>query len=416
MSESVTKTASAEKIICQIDGQETHSIQLHIKNNYADTWTIEKYQKEYPDAPLLSEFAKSRLAAAEAAKKTADGQAIANAAAAVSPSNSNVAAALATGVSSVNLGMTSSKLHELFDLGAVPAAMSTKGTPINVNVMTGHDDIAIAYLQDVDKDYVFHIDLLKKVMVALELGFPMLLWGMHGTGKTTIIQQACARTKRPAIRVQHSINMQESEVLGQWTVRDGSTQFQLGPLPMAMLNGWTYIADEYDFAMPSVLAVYQPVLEGQSLLIKDAPPHLRKITPHPNFRFFATGNTNGCGDETGLYQGTLVQNAANYSRFQITEEVKYMDKDIEKAIIIAKTGMAASEANSYVKFANDIREMFRAQKISMTVSTRELISAGKIAIVFGGNWKLGLQLAFANRLPRVDAETISQYLQRIYNK
>lgn len=411
MSESDTKTASADKIICQIDGQETHSIQLHIKQNYADTWTIEKYKQEFPDAPILSEFAKRRLEQTSAARVAATPTAP------VEPATqTSVAAALATGVSSANLGSTMSKLHELFDLGNVPAAMSTKGSPINVNVMTGHDDLAIAYLQDIDRDYVFNIDLLKKVMVALELNFPMLLWGMHGTGKTTVVQQACARTKRPAIRVQHSINMQESEVLGQWTVRDGSTQFQLGPLPMAMLNGWTYIADEYDFAMPSVLAVYQPVLEGQALLIKDAPPHLRKITPHPNFRFFATGNTNGCGDETGLYQGTLVQNAANYSRFQITEEVKYMEKDIEKAIIIAKTGIANAEANNYIKFANDIREMFRSQKISMTISTRELISAGKIAIVFGGNWKLGLQLAFANRLPRVDAEVINQYLQRIYAK
>lgn len=413
MSDTETKTASAGKIICQIDGQETHSIQLHIKQHYADTWTVERYKEEFPDAPLLSDFAKQRLAQAEAAKQSANPVQTAAQQAAAMPVQT-VAAALHTGISSANLGTVRSTLHELFDLGSVPAAMSAKNTPINVTVMTGHDDLAISYLQEVDKSYVFNIDLLKKVMVALELGFPMLLWGMHGTGKTTIIQQACARTKRPTIRVQHTINMQESEVLGQWTVRDNATIFQLGPLPMAMLNGWTYIADEYDFAMPSVLAVYQPVLEGQSLLIKDAPAHLRKITPHPNFRFFATGNTNGCGDETGLYQGTLVQNAANYSRFAMTEEVKYMEPDMEKAILVAKTGMMPAEANKYVKFGNDVREMFRNQKISMTISPRELISAGKIALVYGGNWKLGLMLSFANRLPRVDAKVIEDYLQRVY--
>lgn len=406
MSESEVKTASADKIICHIDGQETHSIHLHIKQHYADTWTIERYREEFPDAPLLSEFAKQRLAASRATAAAAEQPAPA-------PAMTSIAA-LSTGVSSANLTQFKSTLHELFDLGNAAAAMSAKGTPINVTVMGDHDDLAIAYLQEVDRSYVFNIDLLKKVMVAMELGFPMLLWGFHGTGKTTVVQQACARTKRPAVRVQHTINMQESEILGQWTVRDNSTIFQLGPLPMAMLNGWTYIADEYDFAMPSVLAVYQPVLEGQSLLIKDAPAHLRKITPHPNFRFFATGNTNGCGDETGLYQGTLVQNAANYSRFQITEEVKYMDPDMEKAIVMAKTRMSASDANIYVRFAKDVREMFRSGKLTMTISPRELIAAGTIGKVFGGNFRLGLQLAFANRLPRACARTVEEYLDRVY--
>ena len=393
------------KIVCQIDGQETHSVQLHIQKYHSDTWTLERYKQEFPDAPLMSPFAQDLYD-----KKLKEK---ASKAAAPAPMAS---AALIGSESMMSAGLIANKamMHELFELGNIPAAMSNRGTPINVTLMSGHDDAALTYLQEVDRGYVFNIDLLRKTIAALELNMPMLLWGFHGTGKTTIVQQACARTKRPAIRVQHTINMQESDVLGQWSVRDNSTQFQLGPLPTAMLNGWVYIADEYDFAMPSVLAVYQPVLEGQSLLIKDAPPHLRKITPHPNFRFFATGNTNGCGDETGLYQGTLVQNAANYSRFKITEEVKYMEPGIEAAIIESKSGVTTSVAKQFVKFANDIRSLFRDSKITMTISPRELISAAQIGMAFGQDWRTGLQLAFCNRLPRIEMKVVDEYLQRVF--
>jgi cobaltochelatase CobS len=304
----------------------------------------------------------------------------------------------------------------VFALGNAPAAMSASGKPIQITVLSNLDNESLTYLNDVDSSYVFSIDLLKKVIIGFELNMPTYLWGYHGTGKTTVLQQAAARTNRPFIRVQHTINMQESEVLGQWIVKDGATIFQLGPLPMAMINGWVYCADEYDFAMPSVSSLYQPVLEGQGLLIKDAPPHFRKIIPHPQFRFVATGNTNGIGDETGLYQGTLIQNAANYSRFKITEEVVYMDAKIEESILISKTGVPKADANKIVKFANEIRRMFSDRKISMTISPRELLSACELGIAYGGNYVIGLELAFANRLSRIDKRVVQEYLQRNFNK
>lgn len=281
--------------------------------------------------------------------------------------------------------------------------------------MEGHDEADYAYLEPIDSNYVFNIDLVKKIQVGFALNLPIYLWGYHGTGKTTVLQQACARTKRPIVRVQHTINMQESEILGQWTVKDGHTIFQLGPLPMAMIKGYVYCADEYDYGMPNVLAVYQPVLEGQALIIKDAPPHLRKIIPNENFRFVATGNTNGVGDETGLYQGTLVQNAANYSRFGVTEEVKYMEPRIETDILVSRVGITRKDAERIVKFANQIRNEFMDGRIGMTISPREMISAAKIAVAYGGKWDVGLQLAYANRLSRVDAKVVEEFMQRNFS-
>lgn len=397
----VTTATSADKIKCEIDGALVHSIQAHIKANYASEWTIERYKDAYPNAPLLSEFAQQALARSAREREEKDRQA-------------REAANAATPMMQAAFQVSHQPLHEVFDLGNAAAAMSSRGQPIPVAVLSGHSGESLNYLVEVDKSYVFNIDLLKKVLVGIALNKPTLLWGMHGTGKTTIIQQACARTRRPVMRVQHTLNMEESNVVGQWIVKDGETQFQLGPLALAMINGWAYIADEYDVAMPSVIALYQPVLEGQALVIKDAPPHLRKIIPHPDFRFFATGNTNGTGDETGLYQGTLMQNSANYSRFGITEEVDYMAPDIEENILVSKCKIPAAPAKKIVKFANDVRKLFRDGKISMTISPREMINAADNGVAFGGNWSLGIELAFANRLPRVDKKTVQEYLQRSF--
>lgn len=395
MSEPEVKTVDDGKIVCHIDGQRTHSIALHIKQNYADTWTLERYKAEFPDAPLMSQFAIDRVEKIKTQR---------------AEENKITAAA---GPRSITAKMAA--LHEVFDLGTAPAARNASGQPINIQVMEGHDEADYAYLEPIDSNYVFNIDLVKKIQVGFALNLPIYLWGYHGTGKTTVLQQACARTKRPIVRVQHTINMQESEILGQWTVKDGHTIFQLGPLPMAMIKGYVYCADEYDYGMPNVLAVYQPVLEGQALIIKDAPPHLRKIIPNENFRFVATGNTNGVGDETGLYQGTLVQNAANYSRFGVTEEVKYMEPRIETDILVSRVGITRKDAERIVKFANQIRNEFMDGRIGMTISPREMISAAKIAVAYGGKWDVGLQLAYANRLSRVDAKVVEEFMQRNFS-
>lgn len=399
---------ASDKIKCEIDGAMVHSIQAHIKDHFSSEWTLERYKSEFPEAPLLSPFAIYTLEKRkeQLEKEAARKQEHANAA-------SNVAASQGMALQAA-FTTTMKPMSEVFELGNVPAALSSTGQPIMVPVLSGHTGDSHNYLVEADRSYVFNINLLKKVLVGIALNKPTLLWGKHGTGKTTIIQQVCARTQRPVMRVQHTINMEESHVLGQWVVRNGQTEFQLGPLPLAMINGWVYIADEYDFAMPSVTAVYQPVMEGQALIIKDAPAHLRKIIPHPDFRFFATGNTNGCGDETGLYQGTLMQNAANYSRFGITEEVDYMEPEIEENILRSKAKIPAPAAKKIVKFANDIRKLFRDGKISMTISPREMINAAENAVAFGGNWTLGVELAFANRLPSVDKKVVQEYLQRVF--
>ncbi len=378
------------KITCQIDGAPCHSIQLHIRDHHPE-WTLERYKAEFPDAPVLSKLAERKLAQRREQEK------------------SRVSVAEAAGPV-----VKKKPFHEIFDLGSSKAAMNARGEPIMISVMDGLDTDALALVPDVDENYVFNIDLTKTGMIGFELGMPMYFWGYHGTGKTTAFEQMAARTKRPFLRVQHTVNTEEAHIVGQYVVRDGSTIFQLGPLPAAMLYGYTYCADEYDFGMPSVLSVYQPVLEGKPLVIKDAPPELRMIRPHPNFRFVATGNTNGGGDETGLYQGTQIQNAANYSRFSIVEEVGYMEPKIEGAVIAGQAGIDRKDADKLVQFAADIRNAFKAGRIGATISPRELINSAKLGLVRGSDWRGGLKLGFSNRLSRTDKEVVEQFAQRVF--
>ncbi|CAO3459959.1 CobS-like protein [Azospirillum argentinense] len=397
-------TASAAKITCQICGEQCHAIQKHLADAHAD-WTIERYKREYPDAEVFSEAAKERLrqnAATRAAMAVAGegptGTVVALPARAAAPAKK--------------------PMHELFGFTdakgqPVDAALNARKEPIQVTVLgsTGDDDM----VPERDPNYVFDIALTKCALMAMELNKPLYFWGYHGTGKTSLVEQICAATHRPWVRIQHTVNTEESHIIGQMAARDGSTFFEPGPLALAMRNGWVYCADEYDVAVPSVTAVYQPVLEpGKPLFIKEAPPEWRVVKPHPNFRIVATGNTNGSGDETGLYQGTQLGNAANYSRFAITEEVGYMAPKVEATIIKAQSQIDMKDAEKLVSYATEIRTAFKSSRIGTTISPRELINAAQLGLVMGSDWKAGLKRAFSNRMSRTDRETAEQLAQRLF--
>jgi cobaltochelatase CobS len=400
------------KIRCAECGALEHAIQRHLKEAHPGM-TIADYQARHPGQPLLSEMAKQLLE--QKRQQAAQAQATQGEAqpAAVEPVMAMSGTATAAKV--VELipkgSVVKKHLHEVFELGKVKAALSARGDPINISTISAHDQQDM--VPAVSDNYVYDIDELKNVILAMELNIPTLLWGHKGSGKSEMLEQVAARTNRPFIRVQHTVNTEESHILGQWIVKGGQTEFQLGPLPLAMLNGWVYCADEYDFGMPSVLAVYQPVLEGKSLVIKEAPEDMRIVKPHPMFRFVATGNTNGSGDETGLYQGTLIQNSANYDRFGMVIHKKYMDKAAESQILINHCKLTKADADKMVEFASLIRQSYDGAKISDTISPRTLINAARIGVM-RASFRQGLNLAFINKLSKVDREVADGLAQRIF--
>jgi cobaltochelatase CobS len=384
---------SVSKISCQICGAQMHAVENHLRQDHPD-WTIDRYKVEYPHAPLLSKAAEERLAQ----KRQAEAMSSA-------PTSTGVAASVATpSIEDREL----KPLNELFGLGSAPAAFSASKKPIMITVLKSHEHQQ--YVPDKDNSYVYNIDVLKNALLAVQMNINLYVWGHMGTGKSTLIEQVYAHLNRALIRVQHTLNTEEAHILGQWIVRNGDTVYEPGWLPLAMRNGWGYLADEYDFATPHVLSVYQPILEGKALIIKDASPEWRVVKPHKDFRFAATGNTNGVGDETGIYQGTQIQNAANYERFGIVMKIDFMERALEESILKSRAKLADRDAASMIEFATKIREN---KEISMPISPRSLITASQLGVL-KSNFRSGLELAYINRLPAIEREAASSVAQRIF--
>ena len=318
--------------------------------------------------------------------------------------------------------ITTNDANKIFGVRLSKETKNGKGDPIKLEVLPDRTDGTANFVAQEDKDYVFPIEDAVSVAMALDrrVRVPILLWGLHGSGKSTLAEQVCQRTNRPSIRVQHSVDTEASDIVGQWTLEGDKTAFHYGPLARAMRDGLVYIADEYDFALPNVLAVYQAVLEGNPLFIKQAPEDMAMVKPHQDFRFVATGNTNGSGDETGLYQGTQIQNAANYSRFGITIKIDYQNPEGEKQIIGKRVGaMPSADMDSLMEFVKLVRAGYDDKSITNTISTREIIMVARLAILKGKdgpNWDYAVSHAFTNRMSTIDAGAINSIAQRVFGK
>jgi cobaltochelatase CobS len=318
--------------------------------------------------------------------------------------------------------ITTQDANKIFGVRLSAATKNGKGEPIKLEVLPPRTDGTEKFLAKADPHYVFPIEDAVSVAIALDgrVREPVLLWGLHGSGKSTLAEQVCEKTGRPCIRVQHSVDTEASDIVGQWTLTGDKTEFVYGPLARAMRDGLVYIADEYDFALPNVLAVYQAVLEGNPLFIKQAPEDMAIVAPHKDFRFMATGNTNGSGDETGLYQGTQIQNAANYSRFGVTIKLDYQKPEAEKEIITRRVGaMPAADMDSLMEFVKLVRNGYDDKSITNTISTREIIKVARFAILRGKdgpNWDYAVKHAFTNRMSSIDAGAINNLAQRVFGK
>lgn len=399
---------SDEKYIeCRICGEKVPHIGKHLETAHPGT-TVENYSETYPEAPLVSPALQKLIDDKVRERKQAETSA-----------QKMVAQVLPfTPPGSVVM----KPMHEVFelplsdDLRKAPARGQSQGDPIMIEVrdLAGMSETDKEMIPEIDPGFVFEAGSLKDAVMAIQLNYPLLIWGMHGTGKTSLVKQVLARTNRPWVRVQHTETTEESHIIGQMVVRNGGTEFELGPLALAMINGWTYVADEYDFAHAAVIAVYQAVLEGEPLYIKEAPEHQRMIKPHPAFRFVATGNTNGSGDDTGLYSGTKIGNAAAYSRFGVTIQANYPARETEIGILRGRLGLSQDIAEKLVDFAEKSRKAYTDGELTLPISPRELIRAATLAMVKGGMFRRGIELAYSNRLSPTEADAVSQTAQRIF--
>ncbi len=274
------------------------------------------------------------------------------------------------------------------------------------------------YVPDYDADYLFD----KNTTLALLAGFAhnrrVMVQGYHGTGKSTHIEQVAARLNWPCVRVNLDSHVSRIDLVGKDAIvlRDGKqvTEFQEGILPWALQNPVALVFDEYDAGRPDVMFVIQRVLEvsGKLTLLDQN----KVIRPHAGFRLFATTNTIGLGDTSGLYHGTQQINQGQMDRWNIVSTLNYLPHDRETDIVHAKAvGYDGAEGRdkiaSMVRVADLTRASFINGDISTVMSPRTVLTWAENATIFG-DIGFAFQVTFLNKCDELERPTVAEFYQR----
>lgn len=252
------------------------------------------------------------------------------------------------------------------------------------------------------------------ILSAWEQNEKSMIYGLPGTGKSSLIRHLCALVNRPFIRVNFAEDIESSALLGGMVVESGSTVYKLGALAEAVIYGAVFLADEWDTASPGVVMSMQWCLEdGGKLFLRDMPGtnEDRTKTPHDNFRFVATGNTMGQGDDTGQFGGTTPQNSATLDRFTTSFRMDYLPAPQEARMIADRTGVSKDVAEKMVKAAALVRSAVAKGQLGITMSPRTLIS-------WGQKWsRLGekaIEVAFINKLRDTEAKIVRDFVNKVF--
>ncbi len=277
------------------------------------------------------------------------------------------------------------------------------------------------YVPDFDEDYLFD----KQTTMAILAGFAhnrrVMVQGYHGTGKSTHIEQIAARLNWPCVRVNLDSHVSRIDLVGKDAIvlKDGKqvTEFQEGILPWALQNPVAMVFDEYDAGRPDVMFVIQRVLEvaGKLTLLDQN----KVIRPNPHFRLFATTNTIGLGDTSGLYHGTQQINQGQMDRWNIVTSLNYLAHDKETDIVHAKAeGYEGAEGrekiSAMVRVADLTRSSFINGDISTVMSPRTVLTWAENAQILGNDIALAFQLTFLNKCDELERPTVAEFYQRCF--
>ncbi len=273
---------------------------------------------------------------------------------------------------------------------------------------------------EVDKTYHFDPETTMAILAGFAHNRRTMVQGYHGTGKSTHIEQVAARLKWPCVRINLDSHVSRIDLLGKDMIvlREGKqlTEYQEGLLPWAIQNPVALVFDEYDAGRPDVMFVIQRVLESDGrLTLLD---QNKVIRPHPAFRLFATANTVGLGDTTGLYHGTQQINQAQMDRWNIVAQLNYLEHDVETNIMLAKvpalnTAAGKENVSSMVRLADMTRSGFINGDLSTVMSPRTVLSWVENFMIFGDR-ELAFRFAFLNKCDEMEWPTIAEYYQRCF--
>lgn len=278
------------------------------------------------------------------------------------------------------------------------------------------------YVADREDNYVFDPNTTIAILAGFAHNRRVMIQGYHGTGKSTHIEQIAARLNWPCVRVNLDSHISRIDLIGKDSIvlRDGKqvTEFREGILPWALQNPVALVFDEYDAGRADVMFVIQRVLEVEGkLTLLDTN---RVIRPHPYFRLFATANTVGLGDTTGLYHGTQQINQGQMDRWSIVATLNYLPHKAEEAIVTAKANtsglkLAPQVATQMVQLAALTRKGFMAGDISTVMSPRTVITWAENTAILGDR-KLAFRLTFLNKCDEMERPIVAEYYQRCFNE
>jgi cobaltochelatase CobS len=275
---------------------------------------------------------------------------------------------------------------------------------------------------DIDPTYKFDPDTTLAIIAGFSHNRRVMIQGYHGTGKSTHIEQVAARLNWPAVRVNLDSHISRIDLIGKDAIklRDGKqvTEFREGILPWALRNPVAIVFDEYDAGRADVMFVIQRVLEHDGKLTLMDQNEI--ITPHAQFRLFATANTVGLGDTTGLYHGTQQINQAQMDRWSLVATLNYLSIDAESAIVLAKNPNYNNEAGrktikQMVTVADLTRTAFMNGDLSTVMSPRTVISWAQNAEIFC-NIGYAFRLSFINKCDELERQTVAEFYQRCFDE
>ena len=278
------------------------------------------------------------------------------------------------------------------------------------------------HVPDVDSAYKFDPQTTLAICAGFAFDRRVMIQGYHGTGKSTHIEQVAARLNWPLVRVNLDSHVSRIDLVGKDAIvlKDGKqvTEFREGMLPWAIQRPIALVFDEYDAGRPDVMFVIQRVLEAQGrLTLLD---QNRVIRPNPYFRLFATTNTIGLGDTSGLYHGTQQINQGQMDRWSVVTTLNYLAHDVEQEIVLSKapdygkTPEGRRTIAAMVRVADMTRNAFMNGDISTVMSPRTVITWAQNAEIFAGDIGMAFRLTFLNKCDELERPTVAEFYQRAF--
>ena len=270
------------------------------------------------------------------------------------------------------------------------------------------------HVPDVDAAYLFNPETTLAILAGFAHNRRVMVQGYHGTGKSTHIEQVAARLNWPCIRINLDSHVSRIDLVGKDAIvlQDGKqiTEFKEGLLPWALQRACALVFDEYDAGRPDVMFVIQRVLEveGKLTLLDQS----KVIAPHESFRMFATTNTIGLGDPTGLYHGTQQINQGQMDRWNVVTTLNYLPHDKEVDIVLSKVPkLDKKKAGHMVSVADLTRQGFVNGDISIVMSPRTVIMWAENAGIFN-DYGLAFRMTFLNKCDETERAIVAEYYQR----